>query len=101
MALPWASVLDTLTRRVVPSFRSRTNTSLESLVSPGTRFDASELKATYRPSELIAGPKLTSPLPWVSVLDTLTRRVVPSFRSRTNTSWASLVSPGTRFDASE
>ena len=33
------------------------------------------MKATYRPSELIAGSKLW-PLPWVSVLDTLTRLVV-------------------------
>ena len=64
LKLPWVSVLDTLTRRVVPSFRSRTNTSAEKLVSPGTRFVASELKETYRPCELIAGLWLLA-LPWV------------------------------------
>ncbi|MCW6005299.1 hypothetical protein K1W54_11995 [Micromonospora sp. CPCC 205371] len=34
---------------------SRTNTSSAPLVSPDTRFDALEAKATYRPSALIAG----------------------------------------------
>jgi len=48
-------VFDTLTRVVVPARWSRTNTSAVPLVSPGTRFAASELKATYRPSALIDG----------------------------------------------
>ena len=38
-----------------PSWRSRTNTSLVPLVSPGTRLVAYEMKATKRPSAEIAG----------------------------------------------
>src|SRR5205814_1751554 len=55
--LPFVSVLEesTLTRSVVPVCRSWTNTSMEPLVSPGTRLAASEAKATKRPSALIAG----------------------------------------------
>ena len=45
----------TLTRRVVPVWRSRTKTSGVPLVSPGTRLVASEVKATKRPSAEIAG----------------------------------------------
>src|SRR5204863_100852 len=37
---------------------SRRNTSLKPLVSPGTRLEASERKATKRPSALVAGSKL-------------------------------------------
>jgi hypothetical protein len=70
------------------------------LVSPVTRLVASEAKATKRPSALIAGSRL-SPLPWTLPLETLTRVVVPAWRSRTNTSNAPLVSPPTRSVAFE
>ena len=43
-----------LTRSVCPRTRSRTNTSVTVLVSPATRSDAFEEKATYRPSGVIA-----------------------------------------------
>jgi len=46
-------VLVTLTRVVVPVTRSRTNTSTEALVSPGTRVSAYESNRTYRPPALI------------------------------------------------
>ena len=71
--------------RVVPVWRSRTNTSAAPLVSPGTRLVAYESKATNRPSAEIAAPELT-PLPWTPPGPTLTRWVVPVWRSRTNTS---------------
>ena len=143
----------------MPVWRSRTKTSLASLVSPGTRLVASDAKATKRPSAEIAGPELSAialdaaradadplgrarlavadedvahavgvarhqvgggraegdeapvrrdrradscrPLPWAPPELTLTRRVVPVWRSRTNTSVPSLVSPGTRLVASD
>jgi hypothetical protein len=65
------------------------------LVSPGTRFVASEANATYRPFALITGLAL-SPLPGRPLLDTLTRVVTPRRTSRTKMSKNSLVSPGTR-----
>jgi hypothetical protein len=45
----------TLTRLVVWFLRSRMKTSVESFVSPATRFDASEEKATKRPFAEIEG----------------------------------------------
>ena len=51
---PCPLVDETLTRSVVPAWTSRTNTSMAPFVSPWTRFVARELKATYRPSALIA-----------------------------------------------
>ncbi len=42
----WAPLEDTLARSVVPVVRSRTNTSLSPLVSPATRFDATDTSAT-------------------------------------------------------
>src|SRR6476659_9672550 len=75
-----------LTRCVVFATRSRTNTSVESFVSFGTRFVASDENATYRPSALIAGsfdassatappmPTLTSV--WLPV--TVSQRHTPS-----------------------
>ena len=125
------------------------------LVSPGTKFDASDTKATYRPSPLIDGsgssrrlvsggrhrdslghPRYTvmhkhiglavgvarhqvrrirfecdvpavatdrrtvaPAVALVPAVDTETLSVTPDIRSWTNTSPASLVSPGTRFDA--
>jgi hypothetical protein len=92
-------LLLTETRRVVPATRSRTNTSPVLKVSPGTRSDALEKNATYRPSPEIAGSAAKS-LAWAPLLLTDTRRVVPADRSRTNTSWP-LVSPGTKFEALE
>ena len=56
--LPWAPPELTLTRLVVPVWRSRTKTSYMLLVSPGTRLVASEPKATKRPPAEIAGPTL-------------------------------------------
>jgi len=57
-ALAWEPVVVRLTRSVVPLMRSRTNASEWSLVSPGTRLSARELKATNRPSALIAPASL-------------------------------------------
>ena len=68
--------LSTLTRSVIPVCRSRTNTSCDPLVSPGTRLVAREAKATKRPSALSAGSELT-PFASVPALSTLTRSVVP------------------------
>ena len=88
----------TLTRSVVPVWRSWANTSTSPLVSPVTRLVAKEEKATWRPSALIDGMKLMSfdsPPP----VATLTRSVVSAWRSRTKMSASSLVSPDTRFDA--
>ena len=69
-------------------------------MSPATRFDASEVNATYRPSAENAGWTL-SLLAWAPPAPTETRRVTCLLRSRTNTSPAPLVSPATRFDAHE
>ena len=61
---------------------------------------AADVKATKRPSALIAGERL-SPFPWFPALSTLTRSVVPVRRSWTNTSATPFVSPGTRLMAAE
>ena len=55
--------------------RSCTKTSEVSLVSPATRFVASESKTTKRPFREIAG-MLLSPSPWAPLERTLTRFVV-------------------------
>jgi hypothetical protein len=83
--MPWVPSLATDTRVVVPVTRSCRNTSPLALVSPGTRFDAADLKATWRPSLLIAGES-DGPSAWVPSLATETRVVVPVSRSWTNTS---------------
>ena len=70
------SALATRTRSVVAATRSRTNTSHDRFVSPATRFDACEEKATKRPSALIAAWRL-QPSACAPVLVTLTRSVVP------------------------
>lgn len=90
----------TLARSVVPNSQSRTNTSLNPLVSPATRFDAPEMNATYRPSPLTVA-ELDAPLPWAPVLPTLTRTVSPVELSWRNTSVTPLVSPVTRLAASD
>ncbi|MEV6493030.1 hypothetical protein AB0M20_31065, partial [Actinoplanes sp. NPDC051633] len=97
--MPCTPRLDKLTRLVTPVRKSRTKAS-PPLVSPGTRFEAYDWNATCRPSGLIEVTKL-SPLACAPVLDTVIRLVVPARRSRTNASGHALVSPGTRFDASE
>ena len=72
-------------------------------MSPGTRLLASEMKATKRPSALSAGGPRNhaSRFPCMPSLATLTRSVIPVCRSRTNTSSALLLSPGTRLEADD
>jgi hypothetical protein len=53
---------------------SRTNTSSRSFVSPGTRFDASDENATYRPFPLTDGCVL-SPFTSLGPVDVLARKV--------------------------
>jgi hypothetical protein len=48
--------LDTLAGAVLPVARSWTKMSADRFASPATRFEASDVKATKRPSALIAGP---------------------------------------------
>src|SRR5439155_16786291 len=88
---PWES---TLTRLVLPAFRSRTNTSLAPFVSPPTRLLALDRNATKRPSAEIDAAKL-SPLPCAPSELTLTRVVLPVFRSGTKTTLPAAVSPTT------
>src|SRR6266516_4102455 len=90
----------TLTSLVWPVSRSRTNTSSNPFVSPGTRFVAREVNATKRPSALTDGSRL-KPSACLPLLLTLTRSVSPLARSRTKTSIAALVSPPTRLAAIE
>jgi hypothetical protein len=72
--------LSTLTRVVMPVFRSRTKMSSTPLVSPGTRLEANVPNATKRPLALIDGRPLSA-FPSFPALSTLTRVVVPVFRS--------------------
>jgi hypothetical protein len=69
-------------------------------VSPVTRFGAVDVNTTAPPSALMTGNVL-APVASVPLVLTLTRSVVPVLRSRTNTSVAPFVSPGTRLVASE
>src|SRR5438552_10226937 len=80
--VPFASAPaeEMLTRPVVPVSRSRTNTSVTPLVSPGTRLVASLGNATKRPSAEMAGAKLV-PFASAPAEETLTRSVVPVTRS--------------------
>ena len=97
---PWIPSMVTLTRTVVPSARSRTNTSSKPPTSFGTRFVASLPKAMKRPSADTAtdhgdaGCGLARS-PCAPDDETLTRSVVPACRSRRNTSATLLVSSGT------
>src|SRR5215216_1881256 len=75
-ALASAPPVATLTRVVVPVWRSRTKTSGFLFRSPETRFVASDEKATKRPSALIAGSSL-SWSPSTPELDWLTSSVNP------------------------
>ena len=82
---PWIPALSTLTRSVRRVCRSWTNTSSRPLVSPGTRLEAYDSKATRRPSALSdVGVKygqqfqqLKPSATWLPALSTLTRSVVP------------------------
>jgi hypothetical protein len=78
----------------------RTKMSFVALVSPGTRLEANDAKATKRPS---ADKRALVLLPFACVPDgpTLTRLVTPAMRSWTKTSWTLFVSRRTRFDALE
>src|SRR6185295_11147542 len=88
----------TPTRVVLPRFRSRTKTSGRWFVSPGTRLEAKDKKATKRPLAEIEGKALSS-FPSAPVEPTLTRVVWPRTRSRTKTSYLKFRSPSTRFGA--
>jgi len=98
-AFGWDPSLATPTRPVVPASRSRTNASATPLVSPGTRFEATDTNATLRPLPEIDGA-YEPPFAATPPTPTLTIVVVPSSMSRTNTSGCPLVSPATRSEAS-
>jgi hypothetical protein len=80
--------------------RSRTKTSATPLVSPATRFVASEVKTTKRPSALAPGSELWS-LACAPAVETLTRVVMRPATSRTKTSATPLVSLATRLVADD
>ncbi len=98
LAFPCVPSVATLTRSVVPLWRSRTKMSSYPFVSPAMRFEAALPNATNRPSAEIEAPRLL-PFPCAPAESTLTRSVVPVWRSRTKTSCAPFVSPGTRLVA--
>src|ERR1035437_2886850 len=99
LELPEASNAPTLTRQFVPAIKSRTKTSGMPLVSPGTRFDALLMKATYRPSGVMTG-SVEAPFADAPFVETLTSVVVPATRSLTKMSVTPFVSFGTRLLAS-
>ena len=89
------------TRKVRAVVRSRTNTSdPRPLTSRLTRFEAFDVKATYRPPAEMAA-WLLPPLAWFSwpLIENRSVRLVDRFRTNTSAQW--LVSPATRFDASD
>src|SRR5213076_1873264 len=90
----------TLALKVLPDARSRTKTSDTRLVSFGTRLLAVESKATNRPCPSMVGYAL-SRFAWSPAVDTLTRSVRPDAELWTKTSAFLLVSPWTRFVATE
>src|SRR5829696_6938911 len=71
---------EVFTRLVVPASRSRTNTSGEPLVSPGTRLSACDQKVTKRPLPLTEGLRLTS-LAGAPDDDALTSTIRPFLRA--------------------
>src|SRR3954469_5229840 len=74
---PCLPLVRTVARTVVRAVRSRTNTSLATLVSPGTRFEALEMKATRLPSpEMAVRSQDRSGSP--PSVATVTRSVVPA-----------------------
>jgi hypothetical protein len=76
MALPWVPSLATLTRLVVLATRSRTKMSGALLVSPGTKLEANDSKATTEASALMEGFWLELE-PWPPSFLTLTLVVLP------------------------
>ena len=84
-----------------PGAGIRTNTSHVPLVSPGTRLVASDSKATKRPSAESAGRVAVQHRPGRRPARRSPAGSCRVRRSRTNTSSAPLVSPGTRLVASE
>jgi hypothetical protein len=90
----------TLTRTVRWVVRMWTKTSSSPLVSPETRFEAEESKATKLPVASRAGRVLSS-LAWAPLLRTLTRSSVLVARSRTKMSSSPFESPGTSVLAAE
>src|SRR5689334_1936720 len=70
---------DTLNRVVTCVTRSCRKRSARSFVSPATRFDADDVKTTYRPSALIDGSPLSS-FACVPSEATLTRSIAPVVR---------------------
>ena len=95
MPFPCLPALDTLTRLVVPRFRSRTKMSWVPFVSMRRQVGGPDAKATKRPSAEIDGmPGRRWP---ASRRWTRSRaRSCPCCRSRTKTSRSSFVSPATR-----
>ena len=89
------------TRCTAPEASVFTNRSLVSLVSPGTIFDAKDPNTIRVPSGDHRGPHVASSLACAPAASVETRWIAPVASVFTNTSSAALVSPGTRFDASE
>src|SRR5208337_4130957 len=88
-----------LTRVVVPFCRSRSNTSTELFVSPGTKLAAELENTTYRPLLLMETSE-EMPAAGRPFVSALTRMFVPVFKSRTNTWRTPFVSLATRLSAS-
>src|SRR3990172_7403331 len=99
-SFPSAPPAATDTRAVCPACLSRTKISRVLLVSLITRLLAYEVKATYRQSAEMDGPRGKGSAGAPSDA-TETRLVVPVCRSRTNTSYATFVSPVTRLLAND
>ena len=91
LPFPCAPFEFTLTRVVVPLPRSCTNTSIAPFVSPSTRSDAFDSKATIWPSPEMAGSALC-PLLGPPPLSNDTSSVAPLSRSWTKMSHSPLVS---------
>ncbi|PYP35126.1 MAG: hypothetical protein DMD48_14645 [Gemmatimonadetes bacterium] len=91
----------TLTSSVAPVRRSWTKVLKKEFVGGGTTNPKPyDPKTTKRASGVMTGKPLKL-VPSPPVLDTLTRSVVPAWRSRTNTSFQPFLSPGTRLEAAE
>ena len=103
LLMPWISrpPAKTLARVVTPVWRSYTKTSRSLLVSSGTRFDADEVNATYRPFPEIVATYSAQSLAGCPSRPPLTSVVVPVRVSRTKTSVVPLTSSGTRLSEVE
>jgi hypothetical protein len=89
-----------LISRITPVSRSFTKISGRSFSSFGTRLVASDLNTTNLPSGVTEGSKL-APSANTPRFDVLTMRACPVVRSLRKISARLLVSPTTRFDASD